>query len=61
MLPFELSRESITALDGDLEFGNEYAHFHARDPETGANRMNDTELYRQAFNLIRQSGCAVAP
>lgn len=53
--PEEIAADAIAC----AEAGASIIHFHARDPETGANRMNDTELYRQAFKLIRGSGCEV--
>lgn len=34
-------------------------HFHARDPLTGAQRLDDTELYRQAMRAVRNAGCDV--
>jgi uncharacterized protein (DUF849 family) len=39
--------------------GASIIHFHARDPETGDNRMGDTDLYLKAFGLVRSSGCDV--
>lgn len=41
------------------EAGASIVHFHARDPETGANRMNDLELYREAMLDVRSRGCDI--
>lgn len=38
------------------EAGASIVHFHARDPETGANRLNDTDLYREAIGKVRAAG-----
>ena len=39
--------------------GASIIHFHARDPQTGSNRMGDTDLYLRAFELVRSAGCDV--
>lgn len=39
--------------------GAAIVHFHARDPETGANRMDDFEAYRETMLDVRSRGCDV--
>lgn len=34
-------------------------HFHARDPDTGAQRTCDTDLYREAMLRVRDAGCDI--
>jgi uncharacterized protein (DUF849 family) len=41
------------------EAGASIVHFHARDPETGANRMDDLDAYREAMLDVRSRGCDV--
>ena len=41
------------------EAGAAIVHFHARDPETGANRMDDLDAYREAIREVRARGCDV--
>jgi uncharacterized protein (DUF849 family) len=41
------------------EAGAAIVHFHARDPETGANRMDDLDAYREAMTQVRAAGCDV--
>jgi uncharacterized protein (DUF849 family) len=41
------------------EAGAAIVHFHARDPETGANRMDDFGAYREAMLDVRSRGCDV--
>jgi uncharacterized protein (DUF849 family) len=41
------------------EAGASIVHFHARDPGTGAQRLDDTELYRAAVKAVRAAGCDV--
>jgi uncharacterized protein (DUF849 family) len=41
------------------EAGASIVHFHARDPETGANRMDDFDAYREAMLDVRSRGCDV--
>jgi 3-keto-5-aminohexanoate cleavage enzyme len=53
--PEEIAADTIAC----AEAGASIIHFHAREPQTGANRMNDTALYLEAFRLIRDSGCDV--
>src|SRR6266849_5872547 len=53
--PEEIAADVIAC----AEAGASIVHFHARDSETGANRMNDTDLYLKAFEIIRSTGCDV--
>jgi len=41
------------------EAGAAIIHFHARDPETGDQRICDTALYREAMLRVREAGCDV--
>lgn len=53
--PEEIAADAIEC----AEAGAAIIHFHGRDPLTGANRLNDTDLYREAFDLVRKAGCDV--
>jgi hypothetical protein len=39
--------------------GASIVHFHARDPDTGEQRFDATELYREAMSAVRSTGCDV--
>ena len=41
--------------------GASIIHFHARDPQTGSNRMGNTDLYLRAFELVRSAGVRRSP
>ena len=41
------------------EEGAAIVHFHARDPVTGANRLDDLDAYREAMADVRARGCDV--
>ncbi len=53
--PDEIAKDIIECADA----GATIVHFHARDPETGGNRLNDTALYREAITKVRAAGCDV--
>lgn len=39
--------------------GASVIHFHARDPKTGEQRYDGTELYREAMSAVRRAGCDI--
>jgi 3-keto-5-aminohexanoate cleavage enzyme len=41
------------------EAGAAIVHFHARDAQSGANRLNDEDLYRESMRAVRAAGCDV--
>ena len=48
--PREIAEDALAC----AQAGASVIHFHAREPETGKPRMNGTELYAEAMELIRQ-------
>jgi 3-keto-5-aminohexanoate cleavage enzyme len=53
--PVEIAEDVLAC----AEAGAAIVHFHARDPETGANRMDDLDAYREAMARVRTRGCDV--
>ncbi len=53
--PQEIAADAVRC----AEAGASIVHFHARDPETGAQRLDDTDLYRAAVKAVRAAGCDV--
>lgn len=51
--PHEIAADALRC----AEAGASIVHFHARDPETGAQRLDDTDLYRAAVKAVRAAGC----
>ena len=41
------------------EAGASIVHFHARDPQTGAQRTCDTAIYREVMLRVRKTGCDI--
>jgi uncharacterized protein (DUF849 family) len=53
--PEEIAADALRC----AEAGASIVHFHARDPETGEQRLDATDLYRAAVEAIRAAGCDV--
>lgn len=53
--PEEIAADALRC----AEVGASIVHFHARDPETGEQRLDATDLYRAAVEAIRAAGCDV--
>jgi len=53
--PEEIADDVLTC----AEAGAAVVHFHARDPETGANRMDDLAAYTEAMIRVRRAGCDI--
>ncbi|MGH9038129.1 MAG: 3-keto-5-aminohexanoate cleavage protein, partial [Acidimicrobiia bacterium] len=53
--PKEIAEDVLACADA----GAAIVHFHARDPETGANRMDDLDSYRESMTEVRARGCDV--
>lgn len=50
--PEEIAEDVVTCAGA----GASIAHFHAREAESGANRLNDTGLYRESMLAVRAAG-----
>src|SRR5262245_3437953 len=53
--PEEIAADALRC----AEAGASIVHFHARDPDTGEQRLDDTDLYRAAVKAVRAAGCDV--
>lgn len=53
--PAEIAKDILAVADA----GACLAHFHARDPETGAQRLDEVPLYREAMAQVRAEGCDI--
>ena len=53
--PEEIAADALRC----AEAGASIIHFHARDPETGEQRLDATDLYRAAVKAVRAAGCDV--
>ncbi len=53
--PREIAADILEVADA----GAGVVHFHARDPVSDAQRLDDTGLYREAMLEVRRSGCPV--
>src|SRR5262245_37804807 len=53
--PEEIAADALRC----AEAGASIVHFHARDPDTGEQRLGDTDLYRAAVKAVRAAGCDV--
>jgi uncharacterized protein (DUF849 family) len=50
--PDEIAADALRC----AEAGASIVHFHARDPATGEQRLDDTDLYRVAMRAVRAAG-----
>jgi uncharacterized protein (DUF849 family) len=53
--PAEIAADALRC----AEAGASIVHFHARDPETGEQRLDAADLYRAAVVEVRAAGCDV--
>ncbi len=53
--PHEIAADALRC----AEAGASIVHFHARDPDTGEQRLGDTDLYRAAVKGVRAAGSDV--